>query len=275
MTLGPRTPGLPGRAAALAVALALVVTLILLGCTGGSADPPDGSLVVFAAASLRDAAAAVASEYRAATGIAITLSTDSSATLRAQLEQGARADAFLSADTTNPEALASQGLVDGVIVPFAGNRLAIVVPHDNPAGIASPFDLGRPGVKIVAAGEAVPITGYANQLVERLAALPGAPAGFVAAYEANVVSREDNVRSALAKVELGEGDVAIVYSTDAAGPTAIASIDIPAEANVVATYAGAVPASATRPAAGHALLDWLVASDGRRILASFGFSPPA
>ena len=100
-------------------------------------------------------------------------------------------------------------------VPFAGNRLALVVPASNPAGIASPFDLGRPGVRLVAAGVAVPITAYAAQMVGVLAGLPDAPRDFAAAVEANMVSREDNVRAVLAKVELGEGDAAIVYATDA------------------------------------------------------------
>jgi molybdate transport system substrate-binding protein len=260
--------------------IAFVATLVatfVAGCAGiaGLGSPrPRPDVTVFAAASLRDAVGAAAAEYRLRGSVPVMVSTDSSATLRTQIEQGARADAFLSADTANPEALAAAGLVDGLVVPFAGVRLAIVVPADNPAGIATPFDLGRTGLKIVAAGPSVPITAYATALLENLAAMPGAPADLVSAYEANVASREDNVRVALAKVELGEADAAIVYASDAAGSSAVVAIDIPTEANVVATYAGAVPTTAANRDGGHAFLDFLLAPDGQAILARFGFEPP-
>ena len=260
--------------------IALVGTLgatFVGGCAGiaGLATPAPGSgVTVLAAASLRDAIGAVADEFRLRGSVPVSVSTDSSATLRTQIEQGARADVFLSADTANPEALAAAGLVDGPLVPYAGNRLAIVVPADNPAGIATPFDLGRAGLKIVAAGPSVPITAYATALLENLAAMPGAPVDLVSTYEANVASREDNVRAALAKVELGEADAAIVYASDAVGSSAVVAIDIPPEANVVARYAGAVPTTAANRDGGQAFLDFLVAPDGQAILARFGFEPP-
>jgi molybdate transport system substrate-binding protein len=257
--------------------IALVATLgatFVAGCAGLGTPTPPADVTVFAAASLRDAVGAAADEYRLRGSVPVSVSTDSSATLRTQIEQGARADAYLSADTANPEALAAAGLVDGPLVPFAGVRLAIVVPKDNPAGIATPFDLGRAGLKIVAAGLSVPITAYATALLENLAALPGAPVDFVSAYEANVASREDNVRAAFAKVELGEADAAIVYASDALGSSAVVALDIPPEANVVATYAGAVPKTAANRAGGHAFLDFLVGPDGQAILARFGFEPP-
>ncbi|MEW5991805.1 MAG: molybdate ABC transporter substrate-binding protein [Chloroflexota bacterium] len=247
---------------------------VIAGC--GSAIPTSvvtgrSALTIFAAASLADALDAAADPYRSLTGMSYALSTESSTTLRTQIEQGAHADVFLSADTTNPDALAAAGLVDGAIVPFAGNRLAIVVPIDNPAGVTTPFDLGRPGLKVVATGAQVPISTYAATLLERLAALPGAPADLVDGYLANVVSREDNVRTALAKVELGEGDAAIVYASDAAASEGVTTLELPAEANVVAVYAGVVPTTAEAPAAGRAFLDWLAGADGQAILARFGF----
>jgi molybdate transport system substrate-binding protein len=260
--------------------IVLVATLgatFVAGCAGiaGLGPPtPPSDVTVFAAASLRDAVGAAADEYSLRGSVRVSVSTDSSATLRTQIEQGAPADVYLSADTANPDALAAAGLVDGPLVSFAGVRLAIVVPTDNPAGIATPFDLGRAGLTIVAAGPSVPITAYATALLENLAAMPGAPADLVGAYEANVASREDNVRAALAKVELGEADAAIVYASDAAASNAVVSIDIPLEANVVATYAGAVPTTAANRDGGHGFLDYLVAPDGQVILARFGFEPP-
>jgi molybdate transport system substrate-binding protein len=259
--------------ASIALVATLVATLVA-GCAAFGTSSPRPDVTVFAAASLRDAVGAAADEYALRDSVPVSVSTDSSATLRTQIEQGAHADVFLSADTTNPEALASADLLDGPVVPFAGNRLAIVVPANNPAGITTPFDLGRPGLKIVAAGASVPITAYATALLENLAELPGATSNLAAAYEANIVSREDNVRAALAKVELGEADAAIVYASDVAASTSVVAIEIPPEANVVATYAGAVPTTAANRDGGRGFLDFLVGPDGRAILARFGFDPP-
>ena len=91
--------------------------------------------------------------YEAANpGTTLTVSTDSSAALETKIEQGAPADVFLSADTTNPQKLVDGGFASGDVTPFAGNALTIIVPGDNPAGIRTPADLAKPGVKIVAAG---------------------------------------------------------------------------------------------------------------------------
>jgi len=110
--------------------------------------------------------------------------------------------------------------------------------------------------------------------VTKLATQPGYPAGFVAAYDANVVSREDNVKAVVAKIELGEGDAAIVYVTDAKASSKVTTIEIPAVANVPATYAGLVVKASAHAAAAHAFLTWLAGPDGQKVLAGFGFLPP-
>ena len=177
----------------------------------------------------------------------ITISTDSSSTLETQIEQGAPADVFLSADTTNPAKLVTKGLNAGDPVKFAGNLLTVIVPTANPAGITSPADLAKTGVKVIGAGATVPITKYATMLVANLAKEAGYPAGFVAAYNANVVSQEDNVAAVVSKIELGEGDAAIVYVTDAKTSTKVTTITVPADANVPATYAGVVVKASRTP----------------------------
>jgi molybdate transport system substrate-binding protein len=182
---------------------------------------------------------------------------------------------FLSADVTNPQALAGASLVDGTPVDFAGNLLTVVVPTANPAGIATPADLARTGVKIIAAGKDVPITRYATQAIGLLAKAPGFPQDFAASYAANIVSREDNVKALIAKIELGEGDAGIVYVTDAKASTRVTTVPIPAEGNVPATYAGVVLRASAHAAAAHAFLDWVAGTDGQKILATFGFLPPA
>jgi molybdate transport system substrate-binding protein len=154
--------------------------------------------------------------------------------------------------------------------------LALVVPTGNPAGIASPFDLARPGVRLVAAGATVPITEYAAQMVGILAGLPGAPRDFAAAVEASVVSREDNARAVLAKIELGEGDAAIVYATDAtAAGDAVELIPLPEAAKVPVTYAAVVLRDAPHPQAAARFLAWLAGAEGQAVLARFGFTVPA
>jgi molybdate transport system substrate-binding protein len=239
-----------------------------------SAEPVE--LTVFGAASLNGALEEAKAAYEAANaGTTVTLSTDSSAALETQIQEGAPADVFLSADTANPEKLVVAGLADGDAVIFAGNELTVITPADNPAGLTSPADLAQSGVKVIAAGDEVPITKYATQLVDNLAREPGYPAEFAAAYAANVVSREDNVKAVVAKVELGEGDAGIVYATDAEAADAVATLDVPATANVPAAYAGVVVKASRHPEAARRFLDWLTGRDGQAILQSFGFLPPA
>lgn len=232
-------------------------------------------LTIYGAASLKGALEKVKAAYEVAVpGATLTISTDSSVALEMKIEQGAPADVFLSADAGNPQKLVEAGLADGDPVPFAGNELAVIVPADNPAGIRSPADLARAGVKVIAAGGEVPITTYATQLVERLSMEPGYPAGFDAAYTANVVSREDNVKGVVAKTGLGEGDAGIVYVTDAKASTMVATVDVPESANVPATYAGVVVQGSRNVAAARAFLDWLAGPGGQAILGGFGFLPP-
>jgi molybdate transport system substrate-binding protein len=151
-------------------------------------------------------------------------------------------------------------------VAFACNQLTIIVPAGNPAGISSAVDLGRPGVKVIAAGDAVPITRYATQLLENL--------GIADAYAANIVSREDNVAAVRSRIELGEGDAGIVYLTDAlASGDLVIQLPVPPEANVPATYAAAIVAGTDQPAESSAFLEWLTGPQGQGALASFGFLP--
>ena len=278
--------------------LAILVAVLLGACsTGGGATPSPSAtaaptdapstpsnepsvgpveLTVFGAASLKGALEAAKAAYEADNpGSTITVSTDSSSALETQIEQGAPADVFLSADTTNPQKLIDGGFADGEAVNFAGNKLTIITPSDNPAGLATPFDLGKSGVRVVAAGDEVPITKYATQLVENLAASTGAPADFAAAYAANVASKEDNVAAVRTKVELGEGDGAIVYVTDAAASDKVSVIEVPDDVNVPASYAGVVVKASQNADAAQAFLDWLAGPDGQAILAEFGFLPPA
>ena len=278
--------------------LAIAAMLLFAACSSGAgASPPPtvvpatmprtdqrvspepsvapAALTIFGAASLKGALEEAKSAYEAANpGTTITLATDSSAALETQIEQGAPADVFLSADTTNPKKLVDAGFAAREPVNFAGNGLTIIVPKGNPGGLSAPEDLAKAGLKVIAAGDEVPITKYATQLIANLAGQAGAPAGFEAAYAANVASKEDNVKAVVGKIELGEGDAAIVYVTDANASDVVEPVELPDAANVPATYAGVVVEASPNQAAAGAFLDWLASAEGQKILATFGFLPP-
>lgn len=259
----------------LAIGVAMVV--IVGGCgTGLSAPGPVAAdLAVAAASSLRDAVTALAGSYAADhPGVTFTIATDSSATIRAQIEQGAPVDVFLSADTRNPQALVADGRVEGIPITFAANTLALVVPTDNPAGINGPADLALPGVRLVGAADSVPIAAYTTRVIEALAASTADPAGFVAAVAANVVSRELNAAAVLARIELGDADAAFVYATDLASGAKVATIPVPVSANVRVEYAGVVVKGGSNTAAAGAFLAWVAGDGGRAVLSSFGFLAP-
>ena len=269
--------------------LSAVIALVLTACSSAATPSPSstapasttptgaasGSLTIYAAASLKAALANAQTAYVAANpGTTFAISTDSSSALETKIEQGAPVDVFLSADTANPQKLVDKGLA-GTITKFALNHLTVIVPTANPAGIKTPADLAKAGVKIIAAGDTVPITKYATQLVANLAKESGYPADFVAKYTANIASKEDNVAAVVSKVELGEGDAGIVYVTDAKSSTKVTTVAVPDTANVPATYGGVVVKASPNAAAAGAFLAWLAGPDGQAILAGFGFLPPS
>ena len=258
--------------------LAVIVSL-LASCAANANDgkPPihDRQITVLAASSLQAAFTDAARVYEGShPGIALTFGFDASSAIRTKIEQGAPADLFASADLTNAHKLVQDGFAFGPVQPFAANRLAIVVPSDDPAHIATPLDLARPGVRLVAAGEGVPISAYASQLINALSRQPGYPPGFAAQVAANVASREDNVAAVVAKVALGEGDAGIVYQTDALASSSVKEIPIPAGANVSVTYAAVVVKASSQPDVARALLTWLSGAAGQAVLARFGFMAP-
>ncbi len=270
------------------VRLVVLAAFVLAACSGAATTPAPttaptaapsastaggGGLTIFAASSLTAAFKDLSAAYQSATGTPVTLAFDASSTLETQIEQGAPADILASADTTNPQKLVKAGLAAGTPVNFAGNLLTIIVPASGSSAVASPADLAKSGVKVVGAGDTVPITKYATQLIANLAKQPGYPAAFAAAVTANIVSKEDNVKAVVAKIELGEGDAGIVYVTDAKASTKVKTIDVPADANVPATYAAVAVKSSRDATAAQAFLTWLAGSDAQAILAKYGFLP--
>lgn len=229
-------------------------------------------LVVFAAASLTDAFTAVEKDFEGAhPKIDVKLSFAGSQSLRTQIENGAAANLFASANAQHMDALEAAHLVETPII-FVQNELVIVVPEDNPAGIRSLADLPK-AKRLVLADKHVPAGAYATKMLESANAEYGAD--FATRVDARVVSRETHVRQTLQKVVLGEADAAIVYATDAkSAGDAVVTIAIPAKHNVVASYPIAPIADTKRRRLGQRFIEHLRSDEGIARLREFGFRAP-
>jgi molybdate transport system substrate-binding protein len=261
-----------------------LLTLLLEACgsaVAGTAQPRasrayspnDGALIVFAAASLTDAFKEIGAAFEAANpGTSVTFNFAGSQTLRTQIEEGAPADVFASANTDQMDVL----LADGMIAPdapriFLANQLVVILPPHNPATVRSLRDLGRAGIKLDLAAADVPVGAYARQTLEKMNATFGG--GFEARVLANVVSEEDNVKQVVTKVQLGEADAGIVYTSDAMAAPDVGRIAIPADLNVIAQYPIAPLGHAGNPVLAEAFAEYVLSADGQAILTKWGFQP--
>lgn len=270
MTPARRAASRPARAGLATLAGAILSVGILVACTSDGSSADAGELTVFAAASLTDVMEGLERRWvETHPGVRLTMAFDGSNVLSAQISEGAPVDVFVSADTRRPEELDEAGLTADRPVPFARNRVTIAVPLEGRA-VQAAEDLADAGVRLVAAGRGVPVTHYAEAAVDQLAATMPDPAAFRQRVEANVVSREDNVRAALAKVELGEGDAAIVYVTDVRSSDRVREVPFPPAVDVTAAYA-VVPISPDPGAA--AFVEWLTGPDAAEVLEAYGFEP--
>lgn len=267
---------------------ALGVSLLGAGCRQKSEQSPQAGpaasavvsappakprdVTVFAAASLREAFTTLGAKFEAAHPQAhVVFSFAGSQTLRAQIEQGAPADVFASADERH-----MQALVDAkrVLAPrvFASNELVVVVALARAGSLKTLADLPTAAHIVLGAPE-VPVGAYTAQMLEHANKTLGA--SFSARVQAHVVSREPDVRQVLAKVALGEADAGIVYRTDAlAAKDKVAVVTIPSEDNVRATYPVAVTTGAPAPELARAFVELLASPAGQSVLADRGFLPP-
>jgi molybdate transport system substrate-binding protein len=244
----------------------------------GEAEVPsglEGDLTVFAAASLTDAFGEMQEVLEDANPeLSIEYNFGGSQQLATQLAEGARADVFASANATQMTAAADAGTIDGEPVVFVRNRLAIIVPADNPAGLREPSDLADDSVKLVIAAESVPVGAYTLEVLDNLSADPEYGADFRSQVEANFVSLEDNVRQVVTKVQLGEADAGIVYVSDVTPDVRedVMVIEIPEEFNVIASYPIAPVVDGDGELA-LAFIDFLLSPAGQAILEAWGFTP--
>lgn len=230
-------------------------------------------LTVFAAASLTDAFTEIGRVFEQTNpGTQVTFSFSSSRTLRTQIEAGAPADVFASANIAEMDALVNSGLIrTGAPKVFLTNRLAVILPGTNPAGVHDLGDLAKPRLKLVLATEEVPVGAYAREALAKMNASLGED--FAERTLSNVVSNEDNVRQVVAKVQLGEADAGIVYASDAVAVPDLITVEIPAQFNVIAEYPIGVLAGSNQPDLAGLFVDYVLSDPGQAILARWGFSP--
>ena len=243
----------------------------------GTADPHATTrLTIFAAASLTDAFRDIGQGFEAAyPGTQVAFNFAGSQQLALQLEQGAQADVFASADERSLERLIGAGLIQrGDPLVFAHNQMVVILPSDNPGRIDTLMDLSKPDLKLILAGEQVPAGVYARRVLHNLAGDPAYGAGFEAAALRNVVSNEENVKQVVAKVQLGEADAGMVYRSDVTPSVAdkLLQIDIPARHNVTAVYPIAVLSSASEPELANAFVQFVLGPDSQRRLEQWGFT---
>jgi molybdate transport system substrate-binding protein len=242
--------------------------------SAGNAPRNTHTLTVFAAASLtesfKEIGAAFEKENR---GVTVTFNFGGSQTLRAQLEQGAAADVFASADQRQMDVAIAGGVIakDAAKV-FATNQLVVITPQDNPAKIQALADLARPNLKIVLAAEAVPVGRYTGEALSKAGKSLGE--NFKQQVMKNVVSKEDNVKQVVAKVQLGEVDAGIVYRSDVVTASPVHVVPIPDDLNVVAQYPVARMSSASQKELADRFIAYLLSVNGQTILKKWGLGIP-
>jgi len=267
------------RSGAKQVILAGIAAAVLIGPASLPAAAPDKStttLNVFAAASLSDAFNEIGKLYeKQNSGTRVRFNFAGSQQLAFQIEQGAGADVFASADERWMSYLRdTTRSVDSSEV-FAHNQLVMVVPATNPARIARLQDLARPGVKFVIGADVVPVGVYTREVLKHLSNFDGFSPDFGIRALANVVSQEENVKSVVAKVQLGEADAGMVYVSDVTPAVAhfVHRFEIPTGANILADYPIAVAKGSRNGAAAHAFVALVRSQDGQRILQRHGLLP--
>jgi molybdate transport system substrate-binding protein len=245
-----------------------VLALLLIGATiggcsssGSGSKGGGGSITVDAAASLTEAFTTLKARFeKDHPGAKVKLTFGASSDLSTQIAQGAPVDVFASASEKNMKALGARALSPK---DFVKNTLEIAVPPSNPAGITTPADLARSGIKVAMCDPAVPCGGVAAQVLKNLG-ITVHPAASLA-----------DVKSTLAAVESGEVDAGLVYVTDVRSAGAkVKGVAIPADVNASTTYPIAPLKNAKNTALARAFVDYVLSADGRAVLRADGFSNP-
>lgn len=243
---------------------ALSLTVGVGGCSSAEETSDSRTLTVYAAASLTETFTELGEQFeKDHPGVTVAFSFGGSADLVAQIQQGAPADVFASADVTTMQKLLAEELEGMLPVDFATNTLEIVTPPDNPAGIRTLKDLTRKGVDLVLCAPEVPCGSAARTLAR------------VSGLTFNPVSEEQSVKDVLAKVAAGEADAGLVYVTDAkAADDAVEGIGFPESASAVNTYPITTLEDSENAELANEFVDFVLSVEGQGVLANAGFAAP-
>ncbi|MPZ52183.1 MAG: molybdate ABC transporter substrate-binding protein [Acidimicrobiia bacterium] len=244
--------------------VALVVITLVAACGGASDSSASGEVLVSAAASLTDAFAEIETAFdEAHPEVNVVLNLAGSSSLREQILEGAPADVFASANTSNMEHIVEAGVTARDPQIFVQNVLQIAVPPGNPAGVAGLEDLADDELLIGLCAEEVPCGDFAREALQNARVTPA------------IDTNEPDVRALLTKIEAGELDAGITYVTDVASTRGgVAGVDIPAEFNVMGEYPIAPLANGPNPDLAAAFVDFVLSDEGQEILTSHGFGSP-
>jgi molybdate transport system substrate-binding protein len=240
-------------------------------------DNSGNTITILAAASLTEPFNEIGKEFESANpGIKVIFSFAGSQQLAQQIAEGAPADVFASASTKYMDAIIAEDKVNTEkVLTFVKNKLVVIFPADNPAGILTLADLAKPGIKLDLAAAEVPVGKYSLDFLDKAAKDPSFPTQFKDSVLQNVVSYEDIVKAIQTKVQLGEVDAGIVYLSDISGKDTaeIGRLDIPKELNVIASYPIAPLSNSENPDLAQAFIELVMSPQGQAILANFGFVP--
>lgn len=260
---------------------AMLAVLVLLavagvaGCGGGSGggrqEEDASTLTVLAASSLTDAFGELETTFEEQNqGVDISMSFASSSDLLAQIQQGAPADVFASADEAKMETALEEGLVEEPRI-FARNLPMVIVPTENPAGIQEFQNLGEVDAQLVLAEDKVPIAEYTKEVLANANSEYGD--GFDQSVLDKIASREANVRASANRVALGEADATFVYASDVTEDVRerVRVVEIPENLNVLAIYPIAPIEGSPNSELAEEWIVFVLGDEGQSVLERYNF----
>ena len=256
------------------VAATAAATVVAATPLSPTQAPATRTLTVFAASSLTGAFKEIGTSFEASNpGVKVAFDFGSSSTLRTQIEQGASADVFASADHKNMDALVTDSLVGAGYKDLASNLLIVVLDPKNSGNVQTLQDLAKPGLKLILADSSVPAGNYARQILTTLSKDPLYGSDFSTKVLANVVSNETDVKQVVAKVDLAEADAGIVYVTDALAAPDLKTITIPDNVNVIAKYPIAAVVKSANADLAASFVAYVLSPAGQMTVKKWGFTP--
>ena len=256
------------------IAIAVLLAMLVLSPAGLAVETDE--LTVFAAASLTGAFGEIGQIYEDETNMSVAFNFDGSQSLRTQIENGAYADVLALANLKQMNALKKSGLMNNSSINiFTRNKIALIIPRDNPAGIKNLSDLAKPDLKIVIGTRDVPVGDYALQIMDKLANDSGYGPDYREKVMDNVISQETTVSYIVTKLALGEADVGFAYVSDVTWNLAsrVDKIEIPDEYNVVAEYPIGLLEDCRYPVQARKFIDLVMSDEARAVLEKYGFVP--